>query len=60
MADGGEQLLFVLERLLSNSVEREKLGENAHRVVASLRGSTDRHLDWIADFLQAGYQPVKG
>ncbi|HTL48232.1 MAG TPA: 3-deoxy-D-manno-octulosonic acid transferase [Verrucomicrobiae bacterium] len=55
-----DDLLFALERLLSHPAELVSLGKNACQTVRSLRGATDRSLEWLVQLLAPEPQLVKG
>lgn len=54
------ELFFALDRLMSSPSEQKKLGENAFQLMASLRGATKRHVEWLKNFLTSESQLVKG
>lgn len=51
-----EELIIVLKRLLGNASERETLGAQAFQMISALQGATQRHLDWVLNFLAARSQ----
>jgi len=53
------QLDFAIRRLLNHPSERVELGNNAFRTVKNLQGATERHLSWIAGFLETKSQPER-
>ncbi len=46
-----DQFLFALRRLLEHPEERQEIGRNAFASLQRLRGATERHLEWLAQFL---------
>lgn len=52
--------VFVVSRLLAHPSELEILGRNAYEAVGSLRGATNRTVEWLARFLNPELQLVKG
>lgn len=55
-----EELYFALDRLMASPSEQQKLGENAFNLIASLRGATRRHVEWLQNFLTSESQLMKG
>ncbi len=51
-----EGLHLTLKRLLHDEAACTRLGESAFRVISALQGATQRHLDWIFDFLTPSAQ----
>ncbi len=49
-----DELAEVLKRLLRNASECETLGERAFQIISALQGATQRHLDWVLNFLAGG------
>lgn len=56
LVQDGEALNLAVRRLLSDSQERKTLGEKAFSLVERMRGSTQRHTDWLSKFLTAKNQ----
>ena len=54
------EMLILFEKLLQNPDERDRLGENAARIILNLQGATDRHVAWLSDFLALEPQMIKG
>lgn len=54
------ELALALERILGSPAENERLGKNAYQAVVSLRGATEKHVRWLADFLASETELVKG
>ncbi|MDD5217739.1 MAG: 3-deoxy-D-manno-octulosonic acid transferase [Candidatus Omnitrophica bacterium] len=53
------QFSFALRRLLQNAEECRCLGDHAYAIVRRLRGSTQRHVEWLLKFLNAEIQPER-
>ena len=60
LARDESELAFALERILGSPAEKERLGRNAYDAIVSLRGSTERHVRWLSDFLASETELVKG
>ncbi len=60
LARDESELAFALERILESPAEKERLGRNAYDAIVSLRGSTERHVRWLSDFLASETELVKG
>lgn len=56
----GPELEQALETILGNASENERLGRLAYQTVVSLRGATEKHVRWMADFLASEKELVKG
>lgn len=54
------ELALALERILGSPAENERLGRSAYQAVVSLRGATEKHVRWLADFLASETELVKG
>ncbi|MBI3306395.1 MAG: 3-deoxy-D-manno-octulosonic acid transferase [Candidatus Omnitrophica bacterium] len=46
-----DHLTSTVKNLLKNAYECQTLGKNAFSVIERLQGATERHLDWVREFL---------
>lgn len=60
LAKDESELALALERILGSPAETERLGQRAYQAVVSLRGATEKHVRWLADFLASETELVKG